>query len=259
MKTKSKIVMTSALLLVLTSCSQKNYIYLQDMPVDRRLPITNTIETRIKEGDRLGISIQCKNMELAAPFNSYSFRVGQTGDASSGQAIGDGGYLVDKEGCINFPILGRLQVIGLTLDQVSEYVRKLLVEGHHIPDAVVETTITNFTIYGLGALSPGKLTVRDGHITLLQAIAQMGDLQQRAKFEKVRVIREEDGERMEFDVDLTSKNLYESPAYNLQQNDMVYAEPRKRSNETFSKTMAGVSILAALASIAYSLTYIFRK
>lgn len=258
MKDKCKILVALALLLMLTACSQKNFIYLQDMPVDRRLPITNTVETRVKEGDRLGISIQCKNMELAAPFNSYSFRVDQAGDASGGKLIGDGGYLVDKDGYINFPILGRLQVIGLTLDQVSEYVRKLLVEGHHIPDAVVETTITNFTIYGLGALSPGKLTVRDGHVTLLQAIAQMGDLQQRAKVKKVRVIREEDGQRMEFDVDLTSKDLYESPAYNLQQNDMVYAEPRKRNNETFSKTMTGVSVLAAIASIAYSIAYIFR-
>ncbi len=259
MKSNVKILTASVFLLMLTACSPKNYIYLEDMPIDRRMPITNTVEPRVKEGDRLGISIQCKNMQLAAPFNSYSFRVDQTGDAASGKLIGDGGYLVDKSGYINFPILGRLQVIGLTLDQVSEYVRKLLVEGHHIPDAVVETTITNFTIYGLGALSPGKLTVRDGHINLLQAIAQMGDLQNRAKFDKVRVIREEDGQRMEFDVDLTTKELYESPAFNLQQNDIVYAEPRKRNNDVFGKTMTGISLAATLASIAYSLTYILRK
>ena len=247
----------SAAIVLLASCSAKNYIYIEDMPVDRALPITNTVETRIKTGDRLGISVICKNMELAAPFNSYTYRVAQTGEASGGQDGGNG-YLVDKEGNINFPILGPLKVGGLTTDQVSEYVKNLLVEGKHIPDAVVETTITNFTIYGLGALSPGKLVVKDGHITLLQAIAQMGDLQARAKYNKVRVIREEDGQRMEFDVDLTTKNLYESPAYNLQQNDMVYAEPRKRNNEVFTKTLTGVSLLAAIASIGYSVAYILK-
>lgn len=243
---------------LLTSCGSGKFIYLEDMPVDHRIPITNVVETRIKSGDRLGVSVTSKNMELAAPFNSYSFRVSENGDATTNETVGKEGYLVDKEGCINFPILGHLQVGGLTTDQVSTYIRNLLIEGKHIPDAMVETTITNFTIYGLGALSPGKLTVKDGHITLLQAIAQMGDLQQRAKFKKVRVIREEDGQRMEFDVDLTTKDLYESPAYNLQQNDMVYAEPRKRRNEAFNNTMTVISVFAVLSSIAYSVAYILK-
>jgi len=252
------IIMWLALTAGLAACTTQKYIYLEDMPTDRRMPITNVVEPRVKQGDRLGINVQCKNMELAAPFNSFSFRVSQEGDAAGGKTIGEGGYLVDKDGYINFPILGRLQVVGLTLDQVSEYVRKLLVEGHHIPDAVVETTITNFTIYGLGALSPGKLVVSDGHINLLQAIAQMGDLQQRAKFQKVRVIREEDGQRMEFDVDLTTKDLYDSPAFNLQQNDIVYAEPKRKNNNTINNTMTGISLLAVLASIAYSVAYILK-
>lgn len=244
--------------LLLASCRSGKYIYLEDMPIDQSMPITNVVETHIKKGDRLGIKVQCKNMELAAPFNSYSFRANSQGEIVSGQEQTEGGYLVDQDGYINFPVLGRLQVGGLTTDQVSNYVTNLLVEGKHIPDAVVETTITNFTIYGIGALSPGKLTVKDGHITLLQAIAQMGDLQQRAKFQKVRVIREEDGQRMEFDVDVTKKDLYESPAYNLQQNDIVYAEPRKRSNNVLDKSMTGLSILAVLASIAYTTAYILK-
>ena len=244
--------------LLLASCRSGKYIYLEDMPIDQSMPITNVVETRIKSGDRLGISVQCKNMELAVPFNSYSYHAGGEGEVGSGKDLSSDGYLVDKEGYINFPVLGRLQVGGLTTDQVSTYVSKLLVEGKHIPDAVVETNITNFTIYGLGALTPGKLVVKDGHINLLQAIAQMGDLQQRAKFQKVRVIREEDGKRMEFDIDLTTKDLYESPAFNLQQNDMVYAEPRKRSNDVLNKSMTGLSILAVLASIAYTTAYILK-
>lgn len=260
MKRKLKKMMAwSALAVLMSSCSTGKFVYLTDMPVDQQLPITNVVETRIKAGDRLGVTVTSKNMELAAPFNSYSFRVTDSGDATSGERITNGGYLVDKEGCINFPILGRLQVAGLTFDQVSEYIKKLLVEGKHIPDAVVETNITNFSVYTLGALGTGKFVASEGHVNLLQLIAQKGDLQQRAKFDKVRVIREEDGKRMEFDVDLTTKALYESPAFNLQQNDIVYAEPRKRSNDTFNKTLTGVSLLSALASIAYTITYITRK
>lgn len=253
-----KMLVLAAITVLLASCRSAKYIYLEDMPVDQSMPITNVVETRVKKGDRLGINVQCKNMELAAPFNSYSYRATSQGDVDSGAEIGQGGYLVDKEGFINFPILGRLQVGGLTTDQVSDYVRNLLIEGKHIPDAVVETNITNFTVYTLGALGTGKTVAPEGHLNLLQLLAMSGDLQQRAQYKKVRVIREEDGKRMEFDVDVTTKDLYESPAYNLQQNDLVYAEPRKRNNQAFNATMTAISVVAVLASIAYTAAYIMK-
>ena len=253
-----KLLMLATITVLQASCRSAKYIYLEDMPVDQSLPITNVVETRIKSGDRLGVSVTSKNMELAAPFNSYSYRASNEGEVGSGSEIGLGGYLVDKEGCINFPILGRLKVGGLTTEQVSDYVHNLLIEGKHIPDAVVETNITNFTIYTLGALGTGKTVVPEGHINLLQLLAMNGDLQQRAQYKKVRVIREEDGQRLEFDVDVTTKDLYESPAYNLQQNDLVYAEPRKRNNQVFNATMTGISVVAVLASIAYTVAYIMK-
>ena len=121
----------------------------------------------------------------------------------------------------------------------------------------------DLVVYGMVVKQPEPevlvwLTVKDGQINLLQAIAQMGDLQGRAKVQKVRVIREDDGKRMEFDVDLTTKALYDSPAFYLQQNDMVYAEPRKRKSEAETKTFTYVSLMAALASIAYSTAYILK-
>ena len=100
--------------------------------------------------------------------------------------------------------------------------------------------------------------VKDAHINIVQAIAQMGDLQARADIKRVRVLREDDGQRMEFDIDLRSKDLYESPAFFLQQNDMVYAEPKRRNNENINKGATLISALAVLASLAYSITYIFR-
>ncbi|MBP5771638.1 MAG: polysaccharide biosynthesis/export family protein [Bacteroidaceae bacterium] len=245
--------------LLLSSCKTSKYIYLEDMPTDQFVPISNKMETRIKPGDRLDIVVKCKNQELAVPFNAYSYEVKQSGETVSSGRDATSGYLVDEGGNIDFPILGRLQLGGLTMPQASEYIRGLLTEGKHIPDAVVETRITNFTIYSLGALTPTKLVVPDGHINILQALAQLGDLQGRAKYQKVRVIREDDGQRMEFDIDVTTKDLYESPAFHLQQNDIVYAEPRKRSNQAFSTTSTIISLVAVLASLAYSITYMIRR
>ena len=243
---------------LLASCRPSQFIYLEDMPVDKPLPITHKSETRIKPGDRIAIHVTCKNRELAVPFNSPSYRVQQSGEADITDRLTQTGYLVDDKGFINFPILGKLHVGGLTMDQVSEYVTNLLVEGRHVPDAIVEATITNFTIYSFGALSPKRLVVPDGKINILQAIAQMGDLQERAQIKKVRVIREDDGQRMEFDIDMTTTDLYNSPAFYLQQNDIVYAEPRRRSNNVINKTMTGISLVAVLASIAYSVAYILK-
>lgn len=246
------------MLLALASCRSSKYIYLEDMPVDKPLPITHKSETRIKPADRLAIHVTCKNQELAVPFNSPSYRVGQSGETAITDNLTETGYLVDDEGFINFSILGKLHVAGLTMPQASEYITNLLVEGKHIPDAVVETRITNFTIYSLGGLSPRKLVVPEGKINILQAVAQMGDLQDRAKIQKVRVIREDDGQRMEFDIDMTTTALYDSPAFYLQQNDIVYAEPRKRSNASFERTIRSITLLSVLASIAYTVAYIMK-
>ncbi|MBR3512800.1 MAG: polysaccharide biosynthesis/export family protein [Bacteroidaceae bacterium] len=258
MNKKSDLCVWVCTLVLFTACKTDKMIYLQDMPVDQPLPIAYKQETRIKPADRLDIHVSCLKQELAVPFNALSYRVSDTGQTTIDDAAGTNGYLVDDQGYIEFPVLGRLHVAGLTMPQASAYIKGLLVEGHHLPDAIVETTISNFTIYGLGALSPGKLVVKDAHINILQAIAQMGDLQARADIKRVRVLREDDGQRMEFDIDLRSKDLYESPAFFLQQNDMVYAEPKRRNNENINKGATLISALAVLASLAYSITYIFR-
>lgn len=250
--------LAGAAVLLLASCKTKDFVYLEDMPVDRAIPITNIVETRIKPGDRVDIQVTCNKQELAVPFNAIAYRVSDTGATSSVGTAAPRGYLVDDEGCIDFPVLGRLQIGGLTVKQASLFIRGLLIEGKHIPDAIVDARITNFTIYSLGGVMPSKLLVPEGHINILQALAQLGDLQSRAKYKKVRVIREDDGQRMEFDIDVTTKDLYESPAFWLQQNDIVYAEPKKPSNDVGTKASMWISILAVLASLAYSITYMLR-
>ncbi len=252
----------SGLLLIiavaLSSCNTSKYVYLKDLEPNLPQPITQTHQTHIKSGDRLDIHVTCSKRELALPFNNLTYSVSADGSATASEAAAPKGYLVDNDGYIEFPTLGRLHLAGLTLPQASDYIKGLLVEGRHIPDAIVETSINNFTIYGLGALAPGKLVIPSGEINILQAVAQMGDLQNRANINKVRVIREEDGQRVEYDINMQSVELYNSPAFFLQQNDIVYAEPRKRTNQAFNTSSTVISIIAVLASLAYSLTYMFR-
>lgn len=257
MKRNMRCLLLATFIVSLTACKSHKYIYLEDMPLDEPLP-TITQQTHIKSGDRLSIHVSCSKQELAVPFNKVSYRVTPEGETQSSETYAPNGYLVDDEGYIDFPILGHLHVGGLTLPQTSEYIKGLLIEGHHLPDAVIETQITNFTIYGLGALSPGKLVVPSGQINILQAVSQLGDLQGRAKYQKVRVIREDEGQVMEFDIDMTNAALFYSPAFYLQQNDIVYAEPRKRENNFANKATIWISILAVLASIAYSITYMLK-
>ena len=256
MRKTVSLVLFPVIIMMCQSCKNTKYIYLEDMPLDSTLPITNKQEAHVMPGDRLEIRVICTKQELAIPFNAYSYQVSQEGGATGTNEVK--GYLVDDQGFIDFPILGRLQVGGLTTPQISSNIQGMLVNGKYIPDALVETRITNFTIYGLGSLAPGKLVIPDAKINVLQAVAQMGDLRNTAKYDKVRVIRENGNERMEYDIDMTTKDLYDSPAFYLQQNDIVYAEPKKRPKDATSKATPWISILAVLASIAYSVTYILK-
>lgn len=245
-------------ILLFTACTTSKYIYLEDMPVDTALTIPPKYQTRIKPGDRLSIRVSCSKQELAVPFNNVSYRVTSEGRTSASDPYAPDGYLVDEKGYINFPVLGRVYVGDLTMPMANEHIKGLILEGNHMPDAVVETRITNFTIYALGALTPTKLLVPEGQINILQAVAQLGDLQGRAQYQKVRVIREEDGQRIEYNLDMTNTEVFNSPAFYLHQNDIVYAEPRKKKSDGTNQAALWISIMATLASIAYSITYMTK-
>jgi len=242
-------------LLLCTSCAKRQY--LKDMPVDFPLPAGFPVETTIKPADRLDIHVSSKKAELLAPFMGLSYQVDENGETTVSGNGPEDGYLVDINGFVDFPVLGRLKMAGMTMPQASQYLRDLLRIGNYIPDAMVDVKINNFTIYGLGALSPGKLVVKEGRITILQAVAQLGDLTQHAKIRKVRVIREANKERVEYDLDLTTIDTYYSPAYYLQQNDIIYAEPKK-SLFGNSNTTTAISLAAVMASILYSIAFILK-
>ena len=256
-----KIIWASLLaVLLLTSCARKRIVYLQDMEMGVRYPIDLKYEAVVHRDDRLSITVSCKNPELAIPFNIYggTFKVGSDGNvtADASTRINEKGYRVDVDGNIDFPILGKLHVEGLKVGEVRDLIKNKIIEGEYMKDPLVAIEFLNFKYTVLGAVGRnGTFSVDGDRITLLEAIANAGDLSAKAKIDRVAVIREIDGERQMFMHALRSKDLFESPCFSLQQNDIVYVEPkyRKKDNEDrgwqIGTTM--LSIVTAVTSILW--------
>jgi len=245
-----------AVLCCLSSCKSKNYIYLQDMEQGIGYPYDVKREAVIHINDRLAITVSSKNPELATPFNASSYQVNaSTGEVSAQVSAVTTGYRVDLDGNIQFPILGTLHVDGLKVSQVTELIRQRIIEGKYIKDPLVTLSFLNFRYTVLGATGgTGTYNVDDGRVTLLEAIAKAGDVAANGRVDRVHVIREEGGERIEYTHDLRSKDLFLSPCYYLQQNDIVYVEPKRKAGNVGEKVWRYVTGIASLVS---SLCYIY--
>ena len=173
------------------------------------------------------------------------------------------GYLVDKNGEIDFPILGKLQVAGLTRLELTELIKQKLIDEDLIKDPIVTVQFLNFKVSVMGEVSrPGSFTINSDRITLLEALSMAGDLTIYGRRDRVAVIRETDGKRTILFHDLRSSDIFLSPCYYLQQNDIVYVEPNKakagqreiNSNTSMSVWLSAVSILATISSLIVTAT-----
>jgi len=215
----------------------------------------------VQPKDILTIIVSSRYPEMAITFNKplSSYQAGSTAVSSSySQRIL--GYLVDIEGNIDYPVLGKLQVLGLTREQVSYMIQTKLIEGGHLGDAIVTTEFMNFKITVLGEVrSPNSFNIQDDRITILEAIGRAGDLTIYGRRDNVLVTREQNGVISHHRVDLRSATLTQSPAYYLQQNDVVYVEPNhvvaERSGINENRTL-GVAI--SFASVLISLATLLR-
>lgn len=246
-------------LLALSSCvSSKDFVYLQDMQVGERYHFERKHEAVVHRDDRLSITVSCKQPELALPFNTQTaaVRVSSTGEISSAPDGNDKGYRVDVDGNIDFPMLGKINVEGRTLAEVTQLIKNGIIEGNYIKNPLVAVDFLNFKYTVLGAVgSNGTYTVRGDRVTLLEAIANAGDLATNARVDKVTVIREIGKERQIFVHDLRSSNIFNSPCFYLQQNDIVYVEPKYRKKERSERIAQYVTM--TLSAIATACTVIW--
>lgn len=242
---------------IFTACtSTKEVVYLQDVVPLKQQEIEQKYEVIIHNDDLLAIMVNIKNPELALPFNMpmVSYQIGS--ESGSQQRVL--GYLVDSEGEIDFPILGKIHVEGLTRMQLTELIKQRLIGGDLIKDPIVTVQFLNFKVSVMGEVArPGSFSISGDRITLLEALSMAGDLTIYGRRDRVAVIREKDGKRTILFHDLRSADIFSSPCYYLQQNDIVYVEPNKakagqsgiNQNNSVNVWLSAVSILAAVASL----------
>lgn len=246
-------------LLALSSCvSSKDFVYLQDMQVGERYHFERKHEAVVHRDDRLSITVSCKQPELALPFNAQNaaVKVSSTGEISASADGTDKGYRVDVDGNIDFPMLGKINVEGRTLAEVTQIIKNGIIEGNFIKNPLVAVDFLNFKYTVLGAVgSNGTFTVKGDRVTLLEAIANAGDLGSNARVDKVTVIREIGNERQIFVHDLRSSDIFNSPCFYLQQNDIVYVEPKYRKKERSERIAQYVTM--TLSAIATACTVIW--
>ncbi|MDD2799003.1 MAG: polysaccharide biosynthesis/export family protein [Bacteroidales bacterium] len=255
-------IITLLLIGLMYSCqSSKNIIYVQNAgaAVDLSKSKLPTLpEILIKSGDNLMITVSTYTAEVSAPFNSFSgtsISKGGSSDAMTSSYGNMQGYLVDNDGFINFPVLGKIKVVGLSKRQIEEVIYNMIYPKYVKETPIVMTRISNFKITILGDVSGNKIIpVTDDRITIFEAIAQAGDLQLTGKRNNVLLIRENlDGNRETYRIDLRDRNLIESPFYYLQQNDLLYIEPnnnkvRGQAN-LYNQILSYISPLVSIASI----------
>lgn len=236
-------------LFVLNSCvPKKDVIYFQGINGTASTDSSN-YEPTIKTDDVLFIHVSALDPKAAEPFNIGNSEGGTAGNAMQLQRMT---YLVNNAGYIQFPVLGDLKVSSLNRNQVIELLRSKIAE--YVKDPVINLRIMNYKISVLGEVnSPGTFPLTSERITLPEALAMAGDMTLFGKRENVLILRESQGVKTSFRLDMTNPDIVNSPYYYLTQNDVVYVEPNQRK---INSTAIGPNILAGISILGFALTTI---
>ncbi len=259
-------------LLSITSCvSHKDITYLRDMEETQEYPVIQKYEAVIQRDDKLSIVVNSKDPELALAFNipgtgGYSIGADGTINTIAGTRIANEkdrpGYLVDINGDIDFPILGKLRVEGLTRNQLTNLIKSKLIDQQLLKDPLVLVEFLNFKFSVLGEVGHvGTFNVSGDRITIFEAIAMAGDLKETSKIDRVAIIREYGNKRRIMHLDLRSKDVFLSPGYYLHQNDIIYVEPHSFKTDTQSqrKLSYWTMALSTVTTLTTLVLYFIKK
>lgn len=247
--------------LILCSCGSTEEVrYLQDITENTSEYVTPNTGITIEPDDLLSIIVTTKDPELSAVFNMQpgtTGTAGTTGTYNNDNARKvDYGYRVDPNGDINFPTLGTLHIAGLTRAELENLIKQRILKEGLLKEFSVSVSFLNFKISIIGDVrNPRNLVVNDDKFTIFQALAEAGDMNITGERSEVIVIREKQGSRTVYRLDLRSKEIFNSPAYYLQQNDVVYVVPNEKKageRDINTNTWKQVGTWTGLISIATS-------
>ena len=248
----------SLLFLCFSCASKQDIVYYQNIDTNIIQENTNSYEVKIQPDDLLMIIVSAEDPEVAMPFNLSTVVVANSSriDLATGQQMIQS-YLVDRDGMIEFPVVGKLQVGGLTRTEVLKLLQSKI--GTYIKNPIINLRITNFKISLQGEVNlPGTYPVISERVTLIEALSMAKDLTIYGRRDNVLVIREMNGVKSYNRVDITKSDFITSPYYYLAQNDVVYVEPNK-TRVNSSAVGPNTSVIISAISILVSLSVLIFK
>jgi polysaccharide export outer membrane protein len=260
MKNNITLITLLAFSVLISSCNifrdqeYKNVSYFQNLDHTgfHEEKINNYAPFKIQPGDILGINvISSSNQEAASVFNTSINRViGANSDAINPVY----GFKVNTDGNVQLPLVGNMKVAGITTDQVARELTTNLLT--YLKNPIVNVRVLNFKISVLGdVLRPNVYNIQNERVTINEAISMAGDLNITANRKNALLIREEDGKRMYYNIDLTKKVLFDSSYYYLHNNDVIYIDPDKTKYDTVSRSYKRATLsLTALSIVAVVLS-----
>ena len=270
-----KILIAIIFLSTLSSCHHREMAFISDAERDSAQNIMEVYTAIIMPGDQLYIYVESQTPESVIPFNQETHIIQVATDKvefldTSHRAVTERtevnnpqqmqyvttevtGYFVSEKGTINFPILGELNVVGITQDSLCSLIKRRLIDDGYVKDPVVTSRLMNFRVTVVGEVkSPRQIHVQGTRLTILEALAICGDLTDYARRDNLTIVRS-DGSKQEIaEIDLTKKEMLDSPYYYLHNNDIVYVEPvpsRKRIADRNQDVPKYISIGVSVWSI----------
>lgn len=237
-----------AIIMAMVSCHTREVAYLSDATRDSMQNILSTYTATILPGDQLYIYVSSETPESVIPFNQETHRFAidvnsqKVLDNSQGGVISQqkaalieksqhvsadvSGYFVSEQGTIQFPVLGDIDVVGITYDSLSHYLEDRLRNEGFVIDPQVTIRLKNFRVTVVGEVRVPRQVFADGtRLTIFEALAICGDITENGMRTNVTVVRQDGFKREIGEIDLTKKEMLSSPYYYLHNNDIVYVEP----------------------------------
>lgn len=260
-----QLVKAVAIGMLMASCSTPQVGYFQNVKNGENQQILDARIIRLQPGDKLSILVSSKNPELAYLFNLPV--VGHYSSSTSGRGLTTStiaNYTIDQEGNIDFPILGKMHLAGMTRSEVSEYVKNTLIQRDELRDPQVTVDFLDMYFSVMGEVkTPGRFIIDHDRISILDALSRAGDLTIFGLRDNVLVMRLEGDHQKAYRVDLTDVNsLYSSPVFYLQQNDIVYVQPndkKAREASTLGNSFMSPGLWLSAASFLTSLIVLIVK
>jgi polysaccharide export outer membrane protein len=255
-----KLPLALGLILYLTSCgTPKGVLYFQgvdSLTEEQIARMEQTYTSRIAPDDMLTITVTAWDPSVVTPFNPPVWAYAVQGEVTVRNAEQLHTYLVDSDGNIVFPVLGKVKAAGLSKQELAACLEEQV--AHYVKDALVNVQIVNYRVSVIGEVArPGTLTVPNERISILDAIGRSGDLTINAKRTNILIIRDTDGKKEFGRVDLTDPSVFMSPYFYLRQNDMVYVEPNRPKQRNYNITQSQtftVSIVSTLLTTVSVIT-----